>query len=990
MAVFLGILFGVIGSLIVYITESSLLFTIIVGGMLGYLLGRLSNLKFNIARLQYQIEKLTATATSEPSQVTAQKSLQSQDEHKTFTPHTTPDTTGAETMPSKPAAPAPAASAPQVQQPASDPQPQKEQAHEKPAGAEADNLAVGRPAAAARKPEAAPPARQQAASGEANASHDTPWAEQQATALAEQVGKFFSGENALLRIGIIILFIGVGFLIKYAVEENLFPVSLRLALVGAGALVLLGTGWKLRNKRHDYAMGLQGAGVGILYLDIIGTLKFTSILPPTAAFVLLFLVCAFSAILAILQNSRILAAMGAIGGYLAPLLTSTGSGAYQPLFSYYLLLNTGILAIAWFKSWRSLNMIGFVFTFSVGLLWGVREYRPEMFWPIEFFLLAFFLQFVLIAILFALRQPQHNKGYVDGSLVFGTPLLTFGVQAVITRPYEFGLAFTALGFAVFYLLISILFARTKRGYYRLFGEATLGLGIVFGTLAVPMALDGRWTSAAWALEGAAILWIGIRQHRLLPRIFGVLLQFLSGGAFLLHFTPGLDLGSLFEAGQATNLPAPLPVFNSLYLGGLLITVAGMLTALLLHRNRQAIHSQEYSVYPLLIVWSLAWWFGAGLVELLRYLPAPYTDHTGLLMLFVVVSSGLFYSFARITRLAALERTVYLVPLTMLVMLGYLLLQSLFSVMSSKPGLAHPLAHSGYLGWAGSLLLFYLLFYLREKQRPEWRPTTLHAVISLTVFFVIVLETSWHTVHWLSQAAAWSKQTWMLVTMGLLGTAFLSLSIQLSQRLAWPCGRHLRAYLYNAPGCIGLLLLLWLLVSTFLSDADPAPIRYIPLLNPLELTQAFVLLTIAWWLIALKRHQLHDPYTTRLFSSPVTIGLALFTWINSMIVRTLGHWGGIDFELEAMVTSALAQATFSILWTLLALLTMFLATRRHYRQVWFGGFALLVVVIVKLVLIDLSNSGTLWRIASFIGVGVLLLVISYLAPLPPRMPKEENQ
>ncbi len=65
MAVFLGILFGVIGSLIVYITESSLLFTIIVGGMLGYLLGRLSNLKFNIARLQYQIEKLTATATSE-------------------------------------------------------------------------------------------------------------------------------------------------------------------------------------------------------------------------------------------------------------------------------------------------------------------------------------------------------------------------------------------------------------------------------------------------------------------------------------------------------------------------------------------------------------------------------------------------------------------------------------------------------------------------------------------------------------------------------------------------------------------------------------------------------------------------------------------------------------------------------------------------------------------------------------------------------------
>ncbi len=975
MNVFFGILFGVLAGLLMYSINTKFLFFLATGGLIGYLLGKYNRLKFRVDRLQYQMSQLVDSA---PQPVRpADENTEQQSEEK---PEQEPGEP-AVAQPAGPAAPHAQKTPAQeltVQKPVTQKQMPPEPADtafSEERGDAAELQALRRTAADDQLP-LTEPSRQHSDSTEKN-----PWGDIPPDALTEKIGAFFNAEHALLRIGIIILFIGVGFLIKYAVEENLFPVTLRLALVGAGALVLLGAGWRLRHKRHDYAMGLQGAGVGILYLDIIGTLKFTSLLPATPAFILLFLVCVFAVVLAVLQNSRVLAAMSAVGGYLAPVLTSTGSGDYILLFSYYLLLNTGILAIAWFKTWRSLNMVGFLFTFGVGLLWGGREYRAEMFWQVEFFLLAFFLQFVLAAVLFAIRQPKDNKGYVDASLVFGTPLIVFAIQASIVSAYEFGLALTALGLAAFYLLISTLFARTRRGYYRLFGEATLGLGIGFATLAIPLAVDGRWTSAAWALEGCAILWVGIRQQQRLPRLFGVLLQLLSGGAFILSLDSAIPVTL---TGQT-----PVPVFNSLYLGALLIFLAGLITALLLHRQRRLVDDTEYRACPLLLLWSLIWWFGAGLAELIRFLDEPFLADADLLMLFISASAALFYLFARRARLPALEQTVYLIPLSMLAMLVHLLAQGLAALVFADDKLAHPFVHYGYLSWPVTFGLFYIIFRLREKHRSEWKPAAFHTLISLTAFFVSAEELSWHAVHWLSQSADWSKQTWLLVTTGLLGAAYLAASVQLCRRLAWPCTTYRRAYLYQAPGLVGVLLVLWLLVSTFLADADPAPLDYLPLLNPLELAQACVLLAIAWWLIELKKHGLHDPDTNQVLRSPLAIGVLLFIWINSMIVRTLGHRAGIAFELEAMLNSALAQASFSILWTLAALITMIAAARLHYRRVWFSGFALLALVILKLVLVDLSNSATLWRIISFIGVGVLLLLISYFAPLPPRCATEKD-
>src|SRR4029434_7796753 len=98
-----------------------------------------------------------------------------------------------------------------------------------------------------------------------------------------------------------------------------------------------------------------------------------------------------------------------------PLLASTGGGSHVALFSFYALINFGILIVAWFKAWRSLNLLGFAFTFIIGLLWGDRFYRPEFFASTEPFLILFFLFYVAIAVLFALRQEAGIKDPVDGT-----------------------------------------------------------------------------------------------------------------------------------------------------------------------------------------------------------------------------------------------------------------------------------------------------------------------------------------------------------------------------------------------------------------------------------------------------------------------------------------------------------------------------------------------------------------------------------------------
>ena len=272
--------------------------------------------------------------------------------------------------------------------------------------------------------------------------------------ISNVVKGYFTGGNMFVRIGIIILFFGVSFLLKYVSDRGFFPIEYRLIGVVIGAMCLLGLGWRLRHKNETYALLLQGAGIGVLYLDIFAAYNLYQLIPPLAAFALLFVVSMFSAALAVLQDSKSLAVLGFSGGFLAPILASSGSNNHVGLFSYYAVLNVAILVIAWFKAWRELNLLGFAFTFIIGTVWGVLSYNSDKFASTEPFLILFFVFYVLIAVLYALRQPPKLKGYVDGTLLFGVPLAASGLQYYLVKDYEFGVSISAFAMGVFYMILA--------------------------------------------------------------------------------------------------------------------------------------------------------------------------------------------------------------------------------------------------------------------------------------------------------------------------------------------------------------------------------------------------------------------------------------------------------------------------------------------------------------------------------------------------------
>jgi uncharacterized membrane protein len=164
-----------------------------------------------------------------------------------------------------------------------------------------------------------------------------------------------------------------------------------------------------------------------------------------------------------------------------------------------------------------------------------------------------------------------------------------------------------------------------------------------------------------------------------------------------------------------------------------------------------------------------------------------------------------------------------------------------------------------------------------------------------------------------------------------------------------------------------------------SDGDAAPLFYLPLLNPLDVAQLLAMLAVALWQHRLAALGLATRPRVLEYAASATV----FLWCNAMLLRTLHHWTGVPYTLQDLGGSTLVQASLSVFWTVLALIAMVVATRRGTRALWFIGGALLGLTVVKLFLFDLSFVKGIERIISFIGVGVLLLLIGYFSPLPPK-------
>lgn len=756
--------------------------------------------------------------------------------------------------------------------------------------------------------------------------------------LANLLGWLFGG-NLPVKLGVLVLFAGVAAALRYAAQQGMFelPIGWRFIGIGAAAIGALLFALGQRRSRPAFSLSLQGGAIGVLLLCVFAAFRLYALLAPGVALAMVVALVALAALLAVWQNAAALAVLGFLGGYLAPVLISTGSGDQVALFSYYAALNAAVFGVAWWRHWHALNLMGFLFTFGVGSLWGLRSYTRADYASSQFFLLLFWAFYLGIAVLGTLRRGLAASHGVQASLTFALPLWGFSLQAGLLEGDRSALSTSAMLSAAAYAALAGLLMRSSRA--RLQGEAFAWVAAGFLTVAVPLAFSAQQTAAVWALQGLGAMWLGLRQQRPLSWGFGWLLQFAGGCALLLHAAEALNDGRFEDGDYRIGLRLSLA----------LLAAAGLLASRLHERFERSIVE----------IW-LGLLLGASWVGLLwlhvGWHPPFALDHfESLLAAAVLIALGASLLRAALgwSRLGWFS----VAPLMALPLLGLCVL-----IEHEAPALEG----RGLALWAlGFIAAGVTLKALREP------PMRLTGAAHLAMLATLVLMLGSDFAQRAERADLGGAWIWALAVLPLAALAW-GLWRQ-PQRFAWPLADRFARYARLWHGAAVLALgAAWL--GALYSSADPAPMSYLPLLNPMELLQWGVLL-LAWR--ALPQEARNDLLPLR--AGLAAAALLLFTLAA---LRSLHHHAGLPWS-PALFDSALTQGVLSVLWALAGVIAWVAGSRRGNWYVWLGGAALMGIVLLKLVLVDRAYLGNLAGIGAVLTVGLLLVGVGYLAPSPPR-------
>ena len=756
---------------------------------------------------------------------------------------------------------------------------------------------------------------------------------------------WFTTGNVPVKVGVVVVLFGVAFFINYAIDRQLFsfPMWARLSGVALFGAVMLAIGWRLRNARPVYALSLQGGGLGILYLTTYAAFEFYALVPATVAFAAMVVVTVATGILALVQDSRGLVVLGVAGGFLAPLLAATETGTHVQLFSYYAVLNAAILSIAWFKAWRPLNLLGFAFTFVMGSLWGYEGYRPEHFATTEPFLILFVLMYVGIAVLFALRRPPNLRGFVDSALVFGTPLVGFTLQTRIVES-DAGLAWTAGGLTVLYALLAAALWRVKD--LRLLAISFCGLALLFLAVAFPLALDDRWTSAAWAVQAATLAWFGVRN-----------------GSWLLTFAgAGLHVAAVaahvrtvwFDSGTER-------AFSGDFLAGILLALTAWTIAWSFDHSRLSAQTRVAWTY-IALACGMVWWYWAGGLGILEFVDESAGSAWLGLAAVSAIGAMLVSKAMEWSRFDAVG----------LVLLPVMVLQLPFGLGVLAE--IHPLGDFGWIAWPCAFGVQYAFLRYREAGYPKLA-SFLHIGTYWVLAFLLASEARW-------LVGTVADGDWPLAAAVVAAAVLASATGVARMRLPWPLDAHWRAYASGGIRVVAVAAALVVVAASLRSHGSAAPIPYLPLLNPLTISA--VMAGISVWLSLgpeVRRREMR--LIAPLFC---VVGLVL---LSMEVARGVHHFADVPFTAAALGGSAIFQAGLSLVWGTAGLAGMVIGAVQGRREVWIGGAFVMGIVIVKLFVVELGNVGTLSRVVSFLGVGLLLLVVGYLAPVPKARVEDES-
>jgi uncharacterized membrane protein len=351
------------------------------------------------------------------------------------------------------------------------------------------------------------------------------------------------GTRWVLIAGVIAVIFAAGFFLKYAYENFDISDTAKVLIVAASGLVALAAGEISRRRGYDIvAKGVTAMGFGLLYVAVFAAYRVFDIIASPPAFAIAIGITACAMTYAVVLDEVIIAFLSLLGGYLTPLLLSTGENLPMPLFSYVLVLSVGAMLCAYRRRWRTVNVLAYLGTYALYAGWYERFFRdtlhagsglPEQ-TPIALgWLGVFFVIYLVMPILNGLIG-KVKAGKEDVLCVLGNAVIVFFyLWNTLYADARTALAWYVAAMSAAHLaMMAVVYLRCRADVD--LRTVLLALGLSFLTVAMPLYWKFNVLAMAWAMEGVILLLIGLRYRSILTQAFGAIALLLGCANLLLR------------------------------------------------------------------------------------------------------------------------------------------------------------------------------------------------------------------------------------------------------------------------------------------------------------------------------------------------------------------------------------------------------------------------------------------------------------------------
>jgi uncharacterized membrane protein len=338
------------------------------------------------------------------------------------------------------------------------------------------------------------------------------------------------GENLLNKIGIAVLVIGIGFFVKYAIDQEWIGEYGRVSIgIGVGA-ILIGIAHFMRKDYKTFSSVLIGGGIGVFYYTISIAYQDYHIFTQPVAFVIMTIITIISVILSIIYDKKEIAIIGLIGGFTSPFMVQGETDNYVAFFTYIAILNTGMLALSYYKKWNVIIKLAYGFTILFFGAWLITRLFSSNPMPHQFALLMsaiYYLQFLGMSLVYNIKQHLKFNAF-EFIQILSINALFFLAGITILNDYKdgdyqglFTLLLAGFNFVIFFLLSKIELVDTN------LKQVFLGKTVSFITLAILLQFDAHYSSLFWALESVIILWLGQRNNQAILKQASVIITLIT-------------------------------------------------------------------------------------------------------------------------------------------------------------------------------------------------------------------------------------------------------------------------------------------------------------------------------------------------------------------------------------------------------------------------------------------------------------------------------